>query len=131
MKKFLMICLCLVLFGCSSQQKVEKESHIQDNQIGEIHKKWIGQYMRDDGVVIEFLEDNMNDKNTLSFTVELGVKGFGNFAYIQENQYQAIYDIEEDGHTLEFLLNKDKLIVEESGGMTYLNTDLSGEYTKQ
>lgn len=127
MKKLLCVIICLILVGCGSKQKeVIKEENSQY-----LYEEWIGKYKRDDGVIIEFAHDETDVDNMISFTVELGVKGFGDYALIYDNQNQAIYDVEEDGHTLEFTLDHHQLTVKESGGISYLNTDLSGKYIKQ
>lgn len=127
MRKLLIVMMCFMLIGCGAKQReVSKEISSLS-----LHEEWIGKYKRNDGVVIEFLRDETNKDNMISFTIELGVKGFGDYAFIYDHQNQAIYDIEEDGHTLEFTLQHHRLIVKESGGISYLNTDLSGEYIKQ
>lgn len=131
MKKFLLIFMCFLLVGCGSKQDVSVKPTTQNQESQDLYNEWVGRYIRDDGVIIEITHDESDDDSEISFNIELGVKGFGNYAYLQDNKYHAIYDIEEDGHTLEFILNDNQLTVKESGGISYLNTDLSGEYTKQ
>lgn len=134
MKKILWIMACVLLVGCTSHQtkNIGNEEKTDADVFLELHDKWVGEYVKGD-VVIRFYESDDDDEETaLPFRVELGEKGFGDYAYFEEGtDDQAIYDTEEDGYTLEFTIDGDKLFVEESGGSSYLDTDLSGEYIRQ
>lgn len=117
MKKILVVFMCLVLLGCSSNVESNEEL------------SWEGQYKKDDlTLTIEY--DN-EYKDGFLFSVMLGEKGIKDYANFKENKNEAIYDVGEDGHTLEFTLKKDKVIIEESVGINYLQVELSGEYQKK
>lgn len=128
MKKILMICLCVMLIGCGTHQREvvqeEPDQPIEDT-IG-----WVGTYKCDDLTLI--IMYNKEVPNGFEFNIELGGKGFGEFTqYIQDDKKKAVCDTLEDGYTLHFTLKDDSVLVEESGGVSYLETDISGEYKKQ
>ncbi len=126
MKKWIGLVVCLLLVGCGKSEIQQVSS--QDTEVNMIYEQWLKEFTRDDGVIISFHREDLEDEKMLEFNIELGVKGFGDFAYLQNDKYHAIYNSEEDGYTLEFILKDDKSIVKESHGISYLHTNLSGEY---
>lgn len=126
MKKWIGLVVCLLLVGCGKSEIQQVSS--QDTEVNMIYEQWLKEFTRDDGVIISFHREDLEDEKMLEFNIELGVKGFGDFAYLQNDKYHAIYNSEEDGYTLEFILKDDKWIVKESHGISYLHTNLSGEY---
>ncbi|MEG0276582.1 MAG: hypothetical protein RR630_06095 [Coprobacillus sp.] len=117
MRKWLLIVLSMLLLGCSPT--VEKNEDLS----------WEGQYQKDDlNLTIEYDDEY---KTGFAFSIMLGEKGIKDFADFEEDKNIAIYDVGEDGHTLEFTLKKDKVIIKESGGINYLQVELSGEYQKK
>lgn len=90
---------------------------------------WEGQYKKDDLILTIEYDDEYQEG--FSFSIMLGEKGIKDYADFEDNKNQAIYDVGEDGHTLEFTLKKDKVIIKESGGINYLLVELSGDYQKE
>lgn len=128
MKKIMMICLCFMLMGCGSQQK--PSSYVDEPKDKEDDIGWVGTYQRGDVTLIIMYDEEV--PNGFEFNMELGEIGFGEFTrYIQDDKKKAICDTTEDGYTLLFTLKGDNVIVEESGGISYLETDLNGEYKRQ
>lgn len=117
MKKILVLIFCLMLLGCSSS--VEKNEDLS----------WEGQYQKDDLVLTIKYDDEYKDG--FSFSVMLGERGINDYADFETDKNKAVYDVGEDGHTLEFTLKKDKVIIKESGGINYLQVELSGDYQKK
>lgn len=128
MRKILMICLCIMLIGCASQQKGTTHKNLKtpiEDTIG-----WVGTYECGDLKLMIMYDEDV--PNGFEFNIELGEKGFGEFTrYIQDDKKKAVCDTTEDGYTLLFTLKDDSVIVEESGGIGYLETELSGEYKRQ
>lgn len=125
MKKIIIIFMCLLMIGCTIKQEdspASESTNVDESQ-------WVGNYVCGDVKLIIAIED---DYDGIVFDVEMGEEGFGNYAYFKdETHLEAISDIQEDGYTLEFSLKKDKVIVKESGGTSYLLIDLSGEYMRE
>lgn len=131
MKKFCFVLLCVLLIGCGAKQNSNGQSQSQDKgEIG-IYEEWLGTYQRKDGVLVFIEHDEGDSPDMLSFNIEKGERGIGGYAYIQNDNNQAVYEAEEDGHTLELTLKKNTILIQESNGPSYLKIDLSGEYVKQ
>ncbi|MCI9049094.1 MAG: hypothetical protein HFF37_01680 [Coprobacillus sp.] len=128
MKKIIILIVCILLVGCDVEQIMPQSSSKPNDESNVVYKQWLREFVRDDGVIVSFHREGLEDENMLEFRIELGVKGFGEFAYLQKDKNYAIYDSGEDGYTLEFILKDDKLIIKESHGISYLHTNLSGEY---
>lgn len=114
--------MCLFLMGCQTKEKQPVQA---SEEVTVTNSNWIGQYHMND-IVLEVIE---TDEEGFEFTIEMFEKGFGGYAYFQ-NHHEATYEGGEDGHTLHMILKDDSMIVEESGGMTYLGVELSGEYER-
>ena len=125
MKKIMIIFMCLLMIGCTIKQEdssVSESTNVDESQ-------WAGNYVCGDVKLIIAIED---DYDGIVFDIEMDEEGFGNYAYFKdETHLEAISDIQEDGYTLEFSLKKDKVIVKESGGTSYLLIDFSGEYMRE
>lgn len=122
MKKLGIVLLCLFLVGC--QTKVKQPTQV-DEEVTVTDSSWVGKYQKDDIV----LEITNTDEEGFEFTIERSEKGFGSYAYFHD-YHEATYEGGEDGHTLHMILKNDSIVVEESGGMTYLGVELSGEYER-
>lgn len=128
-KKILIFCLCLFITGCGPNKKHqianEEPQIIVEDNIG-----WVGEYVNDDLTLIIVYEADYPEGFRFDFS--LGQKGFANYAYFEDGkQKKAIYDANELGYTLTFELKNDKVIVRESGGTSYLDTDLSRTYQRK
>lgn len=121
-KKLGIVLACLFLMGC----QMSNNNHDQKQGETSIEKSdWLGRYKMGDIV----LEITQVDEKGLNLTVQRFEKGFGGYAYFLTDD-QAVYEGGEDGHTLHLTLHNDSITVEESGGITYLGVELSGEYER-
>lgn len=118
-KKIIIFWVCLLLIGC---QTTSSDTMVDESQ-------WEGTYHCGDVTLSIGRED---DYDGLVFNVEYNLEGYQDYAYFQDDQHlEAISDLTEDGYTLEFTLQENKVIVKESGGQSYLGIELSGEYIKE
>lgn len=122
MKKLGIVFICLFLMGCQTKENQPTQA---SEDVSVTNTDGIGQYQMND-IILEIIK---TDEDGFEFTVEMFEKGFGGYAYFHD-YHEATYESGEDGHTLHMILNDDSIIVEESGGMTYLGVELSGEYER-
>lgn len=121
MKKILGILMLFILVGCVSD--ISKE---QNNET----PHWDGTYVCE-SVALSIEKEDI-DENGFVFVLKKGDSVLTNYAFFKEdNPLNAIYDIEEDGHTLIFTLESDQIIVEELEGPSILGVDLTGQYKKK
>jgi len=91
--------------------------------------QWEGKYVCDG---VSLLIEKESDYEGIAFTIAYGGKDFKEYAYfLDEEHLEAISDLTEDGYTFELTLEHDKVIVKESGGVSYLGIELSGEYVRE
>lgn len=117
MKKLFIMIMCLFLFGCNIIKKTHQNT------------EWLGTYIQGD-VSLEITSSQANEG--FDFCIYYGDKFINGYALFDDSTFDhALYEAEEDGHTLNFQLKDDKIAIEETGGITYFGLDISGQYKKQ
>lgn len=115
----MIICVCLFLFGCTSQKNEEP-----------VQAEWTGDYQNEDISLNIHFDDDYPDG--IAFEFEKQGEIFDHYAYFDtDDKMQAIYDADESGHTLTFSLRYDRIIVKEINGVTFEETSLTGQYIKK
>lgn len=126
MKKLIVMCLCLLLCGCEFLGKPS----LPYGDTTEEKIELIGEYVNDD--LILTLRKHQSGKLEFYFefiSTGIGINEFARF--VDSQQKEAIYDKQDDGYILTFSIQEDKVTVKETGGESFLYTDLSGEYVKE
>lgn len=119
MKKIGIVLLSLILLGCQGAPSQKKENLV-----------WDGTYLKDNIDVVISMEDDFPDG--FKFDFQYNGDDMTDYAtYEDEEKLHAICSVTEDGYTLRFTLEKDKVIIEEIDGHSYLDIGLSGEYIKK
>ncbi len=118
MKKMMIVMFCLMLVGCQTKEPIEDKAPLI----------WEGIYNKDNIALTIELENDYVDG--FYYTFEYQGKKDQNYADYK-NKTTAVSAPLEDGYSLRFTLKKDKVIIEETEGMSYLKTSLAGEYVKE